>query len=381
MTKKDSEILQEDLELQHEQEEAELHKEEVDAILATDPLKYLLSEVEKEYIGDSSNVEMCIYSLLSLCPAITARLHLQHVGHVQSGKSHLGDTCESLLSPSMQFGVKHQSPKYLLYASKEISVKETLIIFDDATDNDIEVLKALGNNKGPASYGTVSNGKHLSLKLDAEPLIWFSTVSPLVDKGGQLGSRYILLNTADSDSHHTNILNNMKGKVSIGNTEVAVPISPITGYVISACVKNPDFDTVKVPEFEFPDRVDTQFRDAKAIISLIQSVAVLNFKNRTIRSEDRALIATDKDVEAALDLWKVLAPYNRMKISKAQRVIYDAICTLCDEYAAFGSTAIGATAKDISEQTGKKSSGLYVHLINLEEMGWIEKEGNVYYPC
>ena len=387
--KEDTELTKEDIEIQHELKYTKKYQKEADQILSEDPLAYLLAEVSKEFIGDVPNVEMCIYSLISLNPAVTNRLHLQHVGSAQSGKSLLGYTCEKLLKIKMRYPVKHQSPQYMYYASGKHSVKDTLVILDDATEKDIPILKVLGNNTGVETKGTVNNAEAIDLKLDAEPVVWFSTVSPLTDEDGQVSSRYILLNVNESESHHSRVLDSMVESASADNITIPKPIAYATRFVISTCVQNRDFEYVKIlPHYKLPHDGATKFRDGKSYISLIQSIAVLNHRKRTIRKKDKTLLATQEDVDAAAALWAKLAPFNDHKISDVQRVTFSAIKEYwdCIQSGEKPETQRGVTKHQIAARTHQGESTVARHVKALIAIGVVgsyrggRKDDTVYYP-
>lgn len=386
--KEDRELTKVDKEMQHELKYTKKYQKEADQILSDDPLAYLLAEVSKEFIGDVPNVEMCIYSLVSLNPYVENILHLQHVGGAQSGKSQLGNTCEKLLKVGMRFPIKHMSPKYIFYASKTNSVKDTLITFDDASEGDISILKALADNSGAATHGTVGNSEKLDLILDAEPLVWFSTVSPLTDEGGQVSSRYILLNINESPTHHSKVLDSMRERVSLDTTTVPTPISYVSRFVIASCIQNTDFKRIAVPHFEFPKGNVTKFRDGKGYISLVQSIAVLNHRNRVIRKKDKALLATQEDIDAAAALWNKLAPYNDTKLSEPQLNTLSEIRKFYSEIleGLIADTALGITKMQMMERTQISEATFYRHIKVLLERGYIgshtdgRKDATVYFP-
>lgn len=352
------------------EEQAMQEKEErinrANKILLNNPIEFLLNEVEKEVVGNRSNITMCIYSLLSLNPCVKNLLHMQHIGNVQSGKSHMGLTCESLLNIDMQFPVKHMSPKYLVYASKTISVKNKLIIIDDATDDDIELLKSLGNNLGPATHGTVANHKAETFMLDGEPLIWFSTVTPLDDEGNQLNSRYIMINTDETEEHHGLVLEKFKDEVC--ESKIKVPIDNITGDILEMCINSPEFNHIRMPRFDFPAGISTRYRDGKAFISLVQAVAVLNHKTRVIKDPDLTLYAAPKDIEIATTLWKELDRYNIHKLNEQQVQTYELILNWSNVH-----WDVGIAIIDLMTERDRKKSQIYRDIKVLTDCGLIFK--------
>lgn len=362
-------------------EEAEMQKEDRSKkaikILSNGPMEFLLNEVQKEAIGNELNTELCIYSLISLNPCVDNLLHMQHIGNVQTGKSHLGLTCESLLKMSMKFPVNHMSPKYLMYASKEESVHNKLIILDDATDTDIELLKALGNNNGPAKYGTVANKKAEKFILDGEPLIWFSTVTPLTDEGHQLNSRYIMLNTDESEEHHKNVLDRFKAEAMGVRTKV--PMDSITGDILEMCINNTDFNHVVLPYFEYPAGAITKYRDGKAFISLVQTVAIMNHMKRVIKDPDKTLYAAQQDVDTATKLWNAIERYNLHKLNEQQQQTYELIQEWDDKVWGTPDHSNGMTVQDLMVGRDRGRAQIYADLRVLQDGGLVIKEDGSYH--
>lgn len=349
----------------------------VNMILNGDPLQFLLDEVKKDFIGDELNVTMCIYSLISLNPCIENLLHMQHVGNVQTGKSKLGLTCESLLKIDMQFPIKHMSPKFLMYSSEKISVKNKLIILDDATDNDIELLKALGNNNGEVTHGTVAHSKAVSFKLDGEPLVWFSTVTPLIDEGNQLNSRYIMLNTDETPIHHKRVLE--KFKEELCGTRKTEKIDSITGLLLEACILNTDYDTIMLPPFEYPGGDKMKYRDSKGFTSLVQAIAALNYKKRVLSKMNRILYANQEDIDQATALWIELDRYNLNKLNEQQMQTYEVIMAWDKELFGTPDENNGISIKDIMVGRDRKRAQIYADVKVLQDCGLIYKEYRTYH--
>jgi len=362
------------MEQEHKREET---IKRANKILLNDPIKFLLNEVQKEAIGNELNTELCIYSLLSLNSCVENLLHMQHIGNVQSGKSHLGLTCESLLNSSMRFPVNHMSPKYLMYASKEESVHNKLIILDDATDVDIELLKALGNNNGPAKYGTVANKKAEKFILDGEPLIWFSTVTPLNDEGHQLNSRYIMINTDETEEHHQKVLDRFKQEAMGRLTKT--PIDSITGDILNMCINSNEFNHVVLPEFDYPAGAKTKYRDGKAFISLIQTVAVMNHKARVIKDPDNTLYAAPQDVEIATRLWNAIERYNTHKLNEQQLQTLELIQEWDTKKWGDEKNSYGVTVPDLMVGRDRGRAQIYADLRVLQDGGLVVKEDGTYH--
>ena len=356
------------------------YQQEADLILHKNPLEFLVSEVQKQYIGELNNVQSCIHSLVTLNPAIESLYHIQHVGDTGKGKSTLGLVCQELLPIDMRFEVNSMSPKFLLYYSKTQTLKNKLVIIDDATDNDIELLKKIGDNKGPATYGTIINGKPMVFRFDAEPLVWFSTVSPLKDEGGQLSSRYFMMNIDESDEHHMEVLKFIQSK-----GDKREPVSPVCAAIMHRCINNILFDRVEImPEWKHPYGSSVSYRDLNRYKSLIQASAVLNYCHREIK--DRVLEGTQEDIDIAYRLWTATAHNNLLGLNNTQLRTYQEIKSHYDDIFAgvTQDTATGITVKELADRMNMSSQNTYKIINVLENQdligseGW--KNGKVYYP-
>lgn len=354
--------------------------QKAERILHGNPLKFLVSEVQKQYVGEVNNVQSCIHSLITLNPAIESLYHIQHVGNTGKGKSTLGLVCQQLLPTDMRFEVNSMSPKFLLYYSKSQSLKNKLVIIDDATDSDIELLKKIGDNKGPATYGTIINGKPVVFKFDAEPLVWFSTVSPLKDDGAQLSSRYFMMNIDESEDHHKEVLEFIQSK---GNKRE--PVSPVCAAIMHRCINNILFDRIEIiPEWTHPYGSSVSYRDLNRYKSLIQASAVLNYCNRNINN--RVLEGTQDDINTAHRLWTATAHNNLLGLNNTQLLAYQEIKSYyADIFSGVNQdTATGITVKELADRLSMSSANTYKVLQVLENLdligseGW--KTGKVYYP-
>lgn len=355
-------------------------QQEADRILHGNPLEFLVSEVQKQYIGEVNNVQSCIHSLITLNPAIESLYHIQHVGNTGKGKSTLGLVCQELLPMEMRFEVNSMSPKFLLYYSKTQSLKNKMVIIDDATDSDIELLKKIGDNKGPATYGTIINGKPVVFKFDAEPLVWFSTVSPLKDDGAQLSSRYFMMNIDESEDHHREVLEFIQSK---GNKRE--PVSPVCAAIIHRCINNILFDRIEIiPEWKHPYGSTVSYRDLNRYKSLIQASAVLNYCHREIN--DMVLEGTQEDIDIAHRLWTATAHNNLLGLNNTQLKAYQEIK---DYYEGIFSgvtqdTATGISVKELADRLNMSSANAYKVLNVLEDLDLIGsdgyKSGKVFYP-
>ena len=356
------------------------NQQEADHILHNNPLEFLESEVQRQYVGELDNVQSCIHSLITLNPAVESLYHIQHVGNTGKGKSTLGLVCQELLPPEMRFEVDSMSPKFLLYYSETDTLKNKLVIIDDATDKDIELLKKIGDNKGPATYGTVINGKRKVFKFDAEPLVWFSTVSPLKDEGNQLSSRYFMMNIDESESHQIDVMKFIKNKSS--GTD---PISPVCGAIMHRCVNNIMFDSIDIlPDWDHPDGQLVPYRDLNKYKALIQASAVLNYCHREIN--DKVLEGTQEDIDLAHRLWTATAKNNLHGLNNTQLQVYQEIK---DYYADIFSganqdTAHGIPVKELADRIGMSSGNTYKVLDALENLNLVGSEGykgaKVFYP-
>ena len=285
-------------------------------ILYNDPMGFLLKELEKVHSGDQVGLMLYILSLMSMNPAVGCYVHIQTVGKSGGGKSHGQKVCKRLLPSGMQHSIDSMSAKSLIYYSKEHSLKNKLVIIDDATEKDIEMLKHVGNNGlEPFTYSTVIDGKYVEIKADSSPLIWFSKVSPLEDEGGQISSRFLVYNIDEGDEQRNKILDNIK-------KDAEVSINPLCTEITHECITL-DIKKIDPGEFEIPDFKTIGFRDANFYKALIKCSALLNHQKRKI--SEGVLYAEPEDIKAVEDLWAELAIFNKHKLSKKYAMVYDLI--------------------------------------------------------
>ena len=284
-------------------------------ILTDDPLTFLLNKLEQVHPGDKFGFVLYIYSLMSLNYVIGSFVHVETVGKSGGGKSHGQKICKRLLPLGMQHSIDSMNTKSLIYYAKEHSLKNKLVIIDDATEKDIEMFKHVGDNGlEPFTYSTVIDGKYVEIKADYSPLIWFTKVSS-ENKGGQMSSRFLVYNIDESRDQRFKILDNIE-------RDIEMPISPLCSEIISECI-NLDIKKIDPGEFKIPDPETIGFRDANFYKALIKCSALLNHQKRKI--SEGVLYAEPEDIKAVEDLWAELAIFNKHKLSKKYAMVYDLI--------------------------------------------------------
>lgn len=323
-------------------------------IMCKDPMGFLLNEVEKLHPGDLVGITLYILSLMSLNPAVGYYIHVEAVGKSGGGKSHGQKVCKMLLPSSMQHSVDSMSTKSLIYYAKDHSLKNKLVIIDDATEKDIEMLKHVGNNGlEPFTYSSVIDGNYVEFKADASPLLWFSKVRPLEDEGGQVSSRFLVFNVDEGVEQRKKILD-------IIEKDVKASISPLCVEIVNECITL-DIKDINAGDFEIPDPETIGYRDAQFYKALIKCSALLNYMNRELKNG--IIFANEKDIKAVKKLWAELARFNKHKLSKRDVEVYDLI----------PSTIEGIASSKIRELTGIPKTSLQRILDSLESKDLIKR--------
>jgi hypothetical protein len=324
-------------------------------ILSVDPMGFILNELEKVHPGDKFGLKLYTLSTMSLNPAVGYYVHIQTVGKSGGGKTHGQKVCKKLLPSGMQHSVDSMSTKSLIYYAKDNSLKNKLVIIDDASERDIDMLKQVGNNGlEPFTYSTVIDGNYVEIKADASPLIWFSKVRLLNDEGGQVASRFLVYNIDESTEQRLKILDNIKN-------DTKASISPLCVEITNECI-NLDIKDIDAGDFKFPYPETIGYRDANFFKALIKCSALLNHMNREI--QNGVLYATEEDAKIVEELWAEISRYNRHKLSEKEAKIYDLIPDDIE----------GISATELRNLSGEPKTTVYRTLDNLESKGLIIRQ-------
>lgn len=326
-------------------------------ILNRDPMTFLLKEVEKVHPGDRFGITLYILSLMSMNPAVGYYVHIESVGKSGGGKSHGQKVCKRLLPPEMQHSIDSMSAKSLIYYAKDNSLKNKLVIIDDATEKDIEMLKHVGNNGlEPFTYSTVIDGNYVDIKADSSPLIWFSKVRPLDDEGGQISSRFLVYNIDESKEQRFKVLDSIQ-------KDIKDSISPLCVEIINECITL-NIKDINAGNFKIPNPETIGFRDANFFKALIKCCTLLNHRKREIISD--VLYATEEDIKVVEELWAEISRYNKHKLSAKDVAVYDAI----------PSDLLGISTSEIRKMTGIPKTTLQRILDSMENKELIKRYTN-----
>jgi len=350
-------------------------------------LEFLKEIIAKEHCGDDDLVEVSILSVVSMHPAIKKKIHMCILGKKGGGKSHLLETVFlTIVPPEMRFEYLSSSPKGLIYASKNRSFEKTIIILDDVTEESREILKMVASNDriGPSRM-TVVRGKAMGLKMEGQPVIWFSTVTPLDSEEGQLSSRFFYGNVMEDHEHSLAVDQFVRSREvdpSLWAEQEEKEIcQKLIRRIVNFDVKGFSLEKVidEIPIFE-----DSRLRGF--FYSFVKCFALINWRWRERKKE--LLLPEKEDLVMAKSLFSRTTPLNLLKIDEKSAKILAVIgdeepmeedfkdLNLFEEVA---TERCPATAKEIANEVGLTLRTAYRRLKLLEREGLVESKP-IYLP-
>lgn len=278
---------------------AESYKKALDILKHGDPLKYVVSELSKEYILREKELALCY--LLTLLPKLGENAVTIVTGESSVGKSSLVSTVLKAIPDAYKLLLHSSSSKALLYRNKDLSNMNLWINELSGAIEIVELLKGLMTEK-QATHFTVNDSKRgkafQQFSIKAEGFVCFIT-STRETFPEELANRAFIINLRATPEIVDSITRLQAERVNgdlkdVCNYEILVEIYKL--------IKKLPVEIPFAKEIQrHLDKTKTRItRDFPKVLALIKAHALLNQYKREIR--DGKIIANREDYEEIFKL-------------------------------------------------------------------------------
>jgi|AGTN01.1.fsa_nt_gi hypothetical protein len=346
-----------------EEIDAEIAKEAVRIVSDPDVeiVKWLCDVVSSMHIGDEKAITALILSLIVASVENSAGIHPSLHGASGKGKSSAAKKVAHIapLGRVLEMSV---SPMSLYYAAAAGLIKPGTIIFSDDTelkDESRETIKRSSTNyQRKTRHMTVHNGEALIKEVPERIGWWLTSVDP--DAQDQILNRQFQHDVDEGDDQDEKVYQHQVKRLAIGGSEF-----PETRDIkVSREVLRLVCDGVHRAAVPYADRIEWNGKENRRNFPLFGDIiacyAVANrFKPDrapvTVKdidgSEVQAIPATEKDFEAAKELYSKRAKNKTLNLSNTEIKVYDILASRLRE------TGRGeVTIEEVMTETGKSET-------------------------
>lgn len=278
---------------------AESYKKALDILKYGDPLKFIVSELSKEYILRNKELALCY--LLTLLPKLNTNAIAIVTGESSVGKSSLVSTVLKAIPDAYKLLLHSSSSKALFYKNKDLSNMNLYINeFSGATEI-VELLKGLMTEK-QATHFTVNDSRRgrvfQQFSIKAEGFVCFIT-STKETFSEELSNRAFIINIRASQEI-IDAITKLQAERANGDARDACDyetLIEIYGLIKKLPVEIPFAKEIQKHLDKTKVRIT---RDFQKVLALIKAHALLNQYQREIKNGK--IVAERKDYEAIYEI-------------------------------------------------------------------------------
>jgi hypothetical protein len=287
-------------------------------LLKGDPLQERVEYVQQQHHGDTAAIKGIILIAHTAYMDDNDRLHGDISGEPAIGKTSAIERTLSTFPQNDVMILSEASPMSLYYYAKEHDLAQKIIYIDDARQDHIPLLKTFRNDgDSKPKHLTVKDGECLDLDVNARPVIFASSVTPLRDLQGQATSRALMLTY---EKPNPLIEQEIRRKIrsrtrlsQLNKTEDTQKLRVLQQVV--EILRTEGTSHVMIP-FDAEEPTDGTRRDTGQFQKLIAASAYIHQFQRPVLKVDgeRYVLATYEDLKVAAEFWMAFNVSQQFKI-------------------------------------------------------------------
>lgn len=307
------------------------------------------------------------------------KLHSSAVGEPQTGKTAHTDAVMVHFPEEDVIPLSEVSPQAFYYMSKKMDFDKKIVRIDDAREAQIPVIKVLEDDSPiPAKKYTVIEGEGVELGIRGRPVLWTTSVGPLVDRSGQTVSRSLMVSPDGvTDEEATEIKRKIWETEQFGTARATEDDEARQIHRTAfRMLRGPGAGVVLIP-FTVDPPTNCGNRGTRQFATLIKSLAFINQFQRVRFYGDgkRYILANFDDLREAARLWFEFFDLQTHKSGgKWVRDILVCLETSPPEVELGRQDTKCRTPKEISELSGLNVRTVNDYLMDLFKAGIVDRE-------